>query len=163
MKKNNVFKIKDLYKKKSAPKPRKKNYEKRKSEIQKIAKKVTSEFNSYLKSSSNKENLTNETLENMIIMGDLIKEEILIEKKENPEKFIDIDKNLTDEKNENFAICLLAKYLENNGIITAVEKKADNQNSDIDAANLQFIINGLAYENKLDVHFDYGKKKMKKY
>ena len=162
MKKNNVFKIKDLYKKKSAPKPRKKNYEKRKSEIQKIAKKVTSEFNSYLKSSSNKENLTNETLENMIIMGDLIKEEILIEKKENPEKFIDIDKNLTDEKNENFAICLLAKYLENNGIITVVEKTTDNQNSDIDAANLQFIINGLAYENKLDVHFDYGKEKNEK-
>ena len=28
----------------------------------------------------------------MIVMGDLIKDEILIEKKENPDKFVDIDK-----------------------------------------------------------------------
>ena len=56
----------------------------------------------------------------------------------------------------------MAKFLKNNEIIVAVEKTADIQNNVIDAANLQFIINGLAYENKLDVHFDYGKEKNQK-
>ena len=50
------------------------------------------------------------------------------------------------EKNEFFAICLLAKYLENNVILVTVEKTADIQNNVIDAANIQFIINGLAYK-----------------
>ena len=60
---------------------RKKNYEKRKSEIKKIAKKVTSEFNSLLSKSKNVEEQTTETLENMITMGDIIKDAIIIEKK----------------------------------------------------------------------------------
>ena len=96
----------------------------------------------------------------MIIMGDIIKDEILIEKEENPEKFIDVNEAIKNENNENFAISLLAKDLENNGIITAVEKFSDDQ--DIDATNLQFMFNGLATKKKLDVHFDYGKEKNEK-
>ena len=83
---------------------RKKNYEKRKSEIKKIAKKVTSEFNSLLSKSKNVEEQTTETLENMIAMGDIIKDAIIIEKKENPEKFVNINEAIKNEKDDNFAI-----------------------------------------------------------
>lgn len=138
---------------------RKKNYEKRKSEIKKIAKKVTSEFNSLLSKSKNVEEQTTETLENMITMGDIIKDAIIIEKKENPEKFVNINEAIKNEKDDNFAISLLAKNLENNGITTAVEKETDEENKDVAATNLQFMINGLSSKQKLDVHFDYGKKK----
>ena len=57
----------------------------------------------------------------------------------------------------------MAKNLENNGITTAVEKETDEENKDVAATNLQFMINGLSSKQKLDVHFDYGKKKMNKY
>ena len=96
----------------------------------------------------------------MIIMGDIIKDEILIEKTENPEKFVNVNEAIKNENNENFAISLLAKNLEDNGITTAVEKNTDDQ--DIAATNLQFMINGLATKTKLDVQFDYGKEKNEK-
>ena len=35
----------------------------------------------------------------MIIMGDIMKDEILIEKKENPEKFVKINEVIKDENN----------------------------------------------------------------
>lgn len=44
-------------------------------------------------------------------------------------------------------------------ITTAVEKETDEENKDVAATNLQFMINGLSSKQKLDVHFDYGKKK----
>ena len=96
----------------------------------------------------------------MIEIGNIIKDEILIEKKENPNKFINIEEEIKNEKSDNFAISLLAKTLENNGITTAVEKETDDK--DIAAANLQFMINGLASKKKLNVHFDYGKEKNEK-
>ena len=139
---------------------RKKNYEKRKLEIKRISKKVTSEFNSILKASDSIEKQTTETIKNMIEMGDIIKDEILIEKKENPQKFVNIEEEIKNEKSDNFAISLLAKTLENNGITTAVEKETEDK--DIAAANLQFMINGLASKKKLNVHFDYGKEKNEK-
>ena len=74
------------------------------------------------------EEQTTETLENMITMGDIIKDAIIIEKK-NPEKFVNINEAIKNEKDDNFAISLLAKNLENNGITTAVEKEADEENS----------------------------------
>lgn len=42
-----------------------------------------------------------------------------------------INEAIKDENNENFEISLLAKNLEENGIITAVEKNAYNQDKDI--------------------------------
>ncbi len=137
---------------------RKKNYKKKKSEIKKIAQKVATEFNS-VSTKTNIDKQTIKTLENMIVMGDLIKDEILIEKKENPDKFVDIDKTLKNEEDENFPICVLAKHLEDNGIVTAVEKSTNKEDINIAATNLQFLTNGLATKKKLDVHFDYGKEK----
>jgi hypothetical protein len=141
---------------------RKKNYEKRKDEKKRIAKKVISQFNSFSETTTSTEKQTTETIENMIIMGDIMKDEILIEKKENPEKFVEINEAIKDENDENFAISLLAKNLEESGIVTAVEKNADDQDKDITATNLQFMINGLSTKKKLDVHFDYGKEKNEK-
>ena len=42
-------------------------------------------------------------------------------------------------------------------------KKKQMKKKDVAATNLQFMINGLSSKQKLDVHFDYGKKKMNKY
>jgi hypothetical protein len=158
---NKIFKrFYNIYLRKREEKLRKRNYAKRKSEIKKIAKKVTSDFNTIL--STNLEKQTTKTLENMIVMGDIIKDEILIEKSENPEKFVDIEKSLKNENDDNFAISLLAKDLEKSGIVTAVEKTTDKEDIDVAATNLQFMINGLATKKKLDVHFDYGKEKNNK-
>jgi hypothetical protein len=142
IKKLKVEKEEEEKRKKKEEELRKKNYEKRKLEIKRISKKVTSEFNSILKASESIEKQTTETIKNMIEMGDIIKDEILIEKKENPEKFVNVEEEIKNEKSDNFAISLLAKTLENNGITTAVEKETEDK--DIAAANLQFMINGLA-------------------
>ena len=160
---NKIFKrFYNIYLRKKEEKLRKRNYAKRKSEIKKIAKKVTSDFNTILSTTTDIEKQTTKTLENMIVMGDIIKDEILIEKSENPEKFVDIEKSLKNENDDNFAISLLAKDLENSGIVTAVEKTTDKEDIDVAATNLQFMINGLATKKKLDVHFDYGKEKNNK-
>ena len=92
-----------------------------------------------------------------------MKDEILIEKKENPEKFVKINEVIKDENNENFAISLLAKNLEESGIVTAVEKNEDNQDIDINATNLQFMVNGLSTKKNWMFILIMEKKRMKKF
>ena len=87
-------------------------------------------------------------------LGSIIKEEIIKEKKENPEKFLDIDEIIQDENNENFAVGVLAKSLENAGISTVIEKKSEN--IDVSNASLQFLTSGLAYKKKLTMSYDFG-------
>ena len=87
-------------------------------------------------------------------LGTIIKEEIIKEKDENPDKFYDIDELIEDEDNENFAVGILAKSLENEGICTVIEKKSENIN--ISNAILQFIINGTVYKKKFTMTYNYG-------
>ena len=87
-------------------------------------------------------------------LGSIIKDEIIKEKKENPDKFLDIDEIIKDENNENFAIGVLAKSLEDAGISTVIEKKSEN--IDISNASLQFLTSGLAYKKKLTMKYDFG-------
>ena len=87
-------------------------------------------------------------------LGSIIKDEIIKEKKENPDKFLNIDEIIKDENNENFAIGVLAKSLEDAGISTVIEKKSEN--IDISNASLQFLTSGLAYKKKLTMKYDFG-------
>ena len=87
-------------------------------------------------------------------LGSIIKEEIIKEKNENPDKFLDIEEIIQDEDNENFAVGVLAKSLENAGISTVIEKKSEN--IDVSNASLQFLTSGLAYKKKLTMTYDFG-------
>ena len=87
-------------------------------------------------------------------LGSILKEEIIKEKNEHPEKFLNIDELVKDEKNESFAIGILAKSLEDYGICAVIEKKQEN--IDVSNASLQFLISGLAYKKKITMKYDYG-------
>ncbi len=111
----------------------------------------------------------NEVLENMCIMGNIMKKEIEEEKQNNPEKFIDTSEALQKETedNEMFVLGLLSQKLESMGIETAIER-GDNDASDVNIANdeqdaattcLQYITNGLAEKKKYDLHFEFGEER----
>ena len=99
----------------------------------------------------------------MCVLGSIMKEEIIEEKKREPEKFIPIEEATKEENKEKGTFCLglLAQNLENMGITTAIEK---NPSKDIEAQNtantiLQFITNGMIEKPKFDFHFDFGEER----
>ena len=93
----------------------------------------------------------------------IIKNEIIQEKQNNCEKYISIEEATKNNKNidEIFCLGLLAKNLENCGIITAIEKNPEQNDETIKQENivLQFILNGLTEKKKYDFHFDFGEEK----
>ena len=99
-------------------------------------------------------------LEDMCALGSIMKEEILEEKKKEPEKFISIEEAIKEENKDEGKFCLgiLAQNLEKMGITTAIEKNAPNDIDSINASNtvLQFITNGMIEKPKYDLHFDLG-------
>ena len=104
------------------------------------------------------------TIEDMCTLGDIIKKEIIENKKENPDKFISIEKAIQkeDKKDPDFILGLLAKNLENNGITTAIEKQENNneeKENDESGTSLQFLVNGLATKKKYNFHFDINEKR----
>ena len=103
----------------------------------------------------------NQTLENMCIMGDIMKKEISEEKKTNPKKFISTSEalNLKDEDEDFFVLGLLAKSLEDIGIETAIEKETNEDEQDASTTCLQYIVNGFAQKKKYDLHFEFGKER----
>ena len=114
-------------------------------------------------SQKSKKKIIKETLEDMCIIGTVMKEKIIEEKKQYPDKFVDI-KEATKEENKNsglFCLGLLAQNLENVGITTAIEKNNSNSQIETDAANttLQFVMSGLAEKKKYSLHFDFGEDK----
>jgi len=102
-------------------------------------------------------------LEDMCILGSIMKEEILEETKKEPEKFISIEEAIKEENKDEGKFCLgiLAQNLEKMGITTAIEKNASNDIDSINASNtvLQFISNGMIEKPKYDLHFDMGDKR----
>ena len=115
-------------------------------------------------SNNQKENIK-EVLEDMCVLGSIMKKEIIQEKKNNPEKFISIEEATKEENKNNGTFCLgiLAKTLEDMGIITAIEKNASNEEEAQNASNtiLQFITNGMIEKKKYDFHFDLGDERNK--
>ena len=109
-----------------------------------------------------KEEEVKEILEDMCVLGSIMKKEIIENKKNNPEKFIPIEKALSDKNNkEIFCLGVLAQSLENIGIETAIEKNPINDEESQNASNtiLQFITNGLINKNKYNFHFDFGEER----
>ena len=109
----------------------------------------------------------------MCIYGYIMKEEIKEEKKNNPEKFIEVNDalNLEQEDQELFALGLIGNNLQNSGIEVAIEKNESNDNEenndeiDLDSGTtcLEFITNGMNQKKKYSLHFDFGKQKNEEY
>ena len=118
--------------------------------------------NTKLNKGRNKEKIK-EVLEDMCVLGTIMKEEIIEEKRREPEKFISIEEATKVDNKEKGIFCLglLAQNLENIGITTAIEK---NPSKDIETQNmantvLQFITNGMIEKPKFDFHFDFGEER----
>jgi len=107
----------------------------------------------------NPEKKQNFLIKEMIAMENIIKKKIIVEKTNNPNNFIDPDEVLEDS-NKLFPLCLIAKDLEKNGIITAIEKESSNLN--VSQACLQMLFNGMASKTKLNLKFDFGEKENNK-
>ena len=112
----------------------------------------------------------------MCKLGTIIKNQIIEEKeqnKENETKFISIDEaikqpeklkpNETDQKIKNdaeglFCLGILAQNVEENGIMTAIEKNRNNS-QDFSSASLQFLVNGLIDKPRYDFTFEFGEER----
>jgi len=141
--------------------------EKRNTQLEEIIKRQKDSRNN-----SNNEPLSKEeekekiiqTIEDMSIMGTIIKDQIIEEKITHPEKFVSIQEAVTKENMDNdnplFIMGLLAQNLENQGVTTAIEKESNN-NNDNEASNtaLQFMINGMGMQKKYSLHFDLGEER----
>ena len=103
----------------------------------------------------------NEVLEDMCIYGTVTKKEIKEEKIKNPEKFIETNKALKMENQDEgiFALGLISQNLENIGIETAIESNPNSNLQEEESASLQFLSNGMINKKKYDLHFDLGKER----
>jgi hypothetical protein len=112
-----------------------------------------------------REEKVKEVLEDMCVLGDIMKEEIIEEKVKEPERFISIEEATKEENKDssNFCLGLLAQNLENMGITTAIEKTTTNDEESQNASNtvLQFIMNGMIEKKKYNLHFDLGEERNK--
>ncbi len=96
-------------------------------------------------------------LEDMSTMGTIMKEKIIHEKQTNPEKYFtneEIIKNKSDE--QTYALGIFSKVLENQGMVTAIEKDNSEDTNNNSATSMQFLVNGMSNKNKYDLYFDLG-------
>ena len=105
----------------------------------------------------------NQTLEDMLIHGINIKNEIM-EKQKNPDKYIETKEalKLEEKDKELFSLGLLSKTLESLGIETIIEKdenknEDNNDNQGASETTLQFLSNGYLNKKKYKLNFDFGK------
>ena len=106
----------------------------------------------------------------MNAMGIIMKEKIIEEKKTNPEKFYSKEEIIEQKDNEDnslYALGIFSKVLENQGMVTAIEKNNYNNEeeeklSKDSAKTLQFLINGMFNKPKYNLHFDFGNEKNNK-
>lgn len=95
----------------------------------------------------------------MSAMGSIMKQKILNEKKINPNKYIsdtDIIKNKSDE--QMYALGIFSKALENQGMVTAIEKNDTEEAKTTSLTLMQFLVNGMSDKIKYDLNFDLGPK-----
>ena len=104
----------------------------------------------------------------MNAMGTILKEQIIKEKKSNPKKFYSDEEIIKEKDNENnniYALGIFSKVLENQGMVTAIEKNNYNNEEEEKISkesaktSLQFLINGMSYKPKYNLHFDFGNEK----
>ena len=101
-----------------------------------------------------------EVISDMAIMGSITRSYIEIDRNNNPNKYISTQNALQSNEEYYFVLGILSDYLEKQGVITAIEKKDQNQLSkeklkEIDTF-LQFLINGLSNLKKHELKFDFG-------
>ena len=104
----------------------------------------------------------------MNAMGTILKEQIIEEKKTNPEKFYSTEEIIEQKDNEDnnlYALGIFAKALENQGMVIAIEKNNYNNEEEEKLSkesaetSLQFLINGISNTPKYNLHFDFGNEK----
>ena len=133
-------------------------------ERQKIMRKKVDYENDPSLTEEQKQNIKiNNLLEDMCIYGQTIKEEIIFDKKKNPDKFIETQEalNMEEEDKGIFALGLLASILESKGIETAIERKENKDDALTEESStcLQFISNGMLDKKKYNLNFDFGEKR----
>ena len=113
----------------------------------------------------NDEKKTNEKintfLEDMLIYGNIVEKEVKKEKEEHPEKFIETNEalNLEQEDPDLFALGLLSKNLENEGLETVIEREDQIDEDEAGITSLQFLTSGLYKKKRYDLHFDMGEER----
>ena len=122
----------------------------------------------------NKEQKIKETIEDMCILGINLKNQIKQEKLINPGNFVPIQEAINYGQNDfngmngmnsmNGMLCLgvLAKYLEDNHIETAIERNPnyyDINKQEESSILLQFLCNGYMLKTKYEFHFDLGEER----
>ena len=96
-------------------------------------------------------------LEDMSTMGSIMKEKIIYEKQNNPEKFISIEEIIKNKSDtQTYALGIFSKVLENQGMVTAIEKDNSEDAINTAATSMQFLVNGMSNKNKYDLYFDLG-------
>ena len=104
----------------------------------------------------------NKILEDICNYGNILKNQIKMEKILNPQRFVDINTALNSAKNDNelFALGLLGKFLQKSRIDVVIEKeKIKNENEEEKDENLtllELITTGMTQKIKYDFHFDFG-------
>ena len=96
-------------------------------------------------------------------MGSITRGYIEIDRNNNPNKYISTQNSLQSKEEYYFVLGILSDYLEKQGVITAIEKKDQNQLTkgklkEIDTF-LQFLINGLSNLKIHELKFDFVWKK----
>ena len=132
-----------------------------KERIKKIEKRIFETKQNYYKTidkitSTNENTIDESLLEDMNEMGSIMNQQIIEDQKIHPNNYVNINKAVKNESDENFPISILAKNLENNGITTAIQKQSNNQ--DLTKTCLQLMTNGFVNKKKCEVKFDFGKK-----
>ena len=100
-------------------------------------------------------------LEDMCIYGNIIEKEIKKEKEENPEKFIETNEalNLEKEDPDLFALGLLSRNFENEGLETVIEREEQVDEDEAGVTSLQFLTSGLYKKKRYNLHFDLGEER----
>jgi len=101
-----------------------------------------------------------EVISDMAIMGTITRDYITIDTQNNPNKYLSTQNALNSNEQDYFILGILSDYLTKQGVLTAIEKKDQNQLSseklkEIDTF-LQFLINGLTNLKKHQLRFDFG-------
>jgi hypothetical protein len=104
-----------------------------------------------------------QVIEDMSAYGTITKEEIIKERKTNPEKFISTEEIIQQKSNEQLnALGIFSKVLENQGMVTAIEKNSGEEEKKAAMTTLQFLVNGMSNRTKYNLHFDFGDEKNSK-
>ena len=90
------------------------------------------------------------------ISGNLMKKQIEETRKNNPNKFIDINESLTKDPNSNLFISgILAKFLTEDGIDVAIERQPSKS---IKESIMNWLITGLYKCKVINIYFDFTEK-----